>query len=1213
MTRAATSRTDKTGWRVFIDRGGTFTDIVAIGPRDERVVRKLLSENPAHYRDAVLAGIRDAIGLDAKTPLSDAALNEVRIGTTVATNALLERKGARTALLVTRGFRDALRIGYQNRPQLFARRIVLPEPLYERVIEVDERIGADGAIVRPLDLDSVRGALESAKAEGTESIAVVLMHGYRFPAHEQEVATLARSFGFAHVTASHEAGPIIRFVARGDTTVADAYLTPVLSRYTGHLAAELSQTRLYFMQSNGGLADPQRFRGRDAILSGPASGIIGAARVSEAAGFSRIIAFDMGGTSTDVSHYDGAFERSAMTEVAGVKFQAPMLRIHTVAAGGGSKLLFDGARFRVGPASAGADPGPACYRKDGPLTVTDANVMVGKIRPEFFPKIFGLAQNQSIDAEIVRRKFEILAGEIHAATGIARKLPEIAEGFLKIAVQNMANAIKKISVQRGRDVTRYTLCCFGGAGGQHACLVADALGMTQVLVPALAGVLSAVGLSLARIGALKQQSVERALESLDDAAFDRLFTPLELACTEELQAQGAEEMSVERRVHIRYRGSDTALLLAYRNTKTLADDFAVAHRIRFGFTDPQAPLIAATIEVEATESGGREAVHFNDGAANRRGGIEPVATATMFSEGAERKAAIYSRDDLAPGDRIDGPAIVTESDSTTIVEPGWRAEMLPQGHLLLTRVQKRESVAAAGTQADPVLLEMFNNFFMAIAEQMGAALAETAHSVNIKERLDFSCAIFDRDGALIANAPHVPVHLGSMGESVRAVVRQHSGQMRAGDSFALNAPYNGGTHLPDITVVTPVFGEDVFDEGGHEILFFVASRGHHADVGGITPGSMPPESRTIAEEGVLLDGLKIAEAGRFLESEIRAALGAGEWPARNPDQNILDLKAQLAANAAGGRELLALAKTYSLDVVRTYMGHVQANAEESVRRVIDKIGGGSFMAPMDDGSEIHVRISTNRERREATIDFTGTSAQRNNNLNAPLAVTQAAVLYVFRTLVDDDIPLNEGCMKPLLLIVPEGSMLNPKFPAAVAAGNVETSQCVTDALFAAVGALAASQGTMNNFTFGDARLQYYETICGGAGAGPGFAGATAVQTHMTNSRLTDPEVLESRFPILVEEFSIRADSGGKGKWPGGDGVVRKIRFLAPLEASILSTRRKTVPFGLDGGGAGASGRNYVLRAGGIVEELPGTGSRAMNPGDVFVIETPGGGGFGKPD
>ena len=1211
MTPAATSRTDRTGWRVFIDRGGTFTDIVAVGPGGERVVRKLLSENPAHYRDAVLAGIRDAIGLDAKTPLSAADLDEVRIGTTVATNALLERKGARTALLVTRGFRDALRIGYQNRPQLFARRIVLPEPLYERVIEVDERIGADGAVIRPLDLDSVRGALESAKTEGIESIAIVLMHGYRFPAHEQEMAELARSLGFAHVIASHEAGPIIRFVARGDTTVADAYLTPVLGRYTGHLAAELSQTRLYFMQSNGGLADPKRFRGRDAILSGPAGGIIGAARVSEAAGFSRIIGFDMGGTSTDVSQYDGAFERSAMTEVAGVKFQAPMLRIHTVAAGGGSKLLFDGARFRVGPASAGADPGPACYRKGGPLTVTDANVMAGKIRPEFFPKIFGPEQNQPIDAEIVRRKFENLAAEIREATGIAREPSEIAEGFLKIAVQNMANAIKKISVQRGRDVTRYTLCCFGGAGGQHACLVADALGMTQVLVPAMAGVLSALGLSLARIGTLKQQSVERALESLDDAAFDELFASLETKAAEELRAQGAEDMSAERRVHIRYRGSDTALPLAYRHTKSLADDFAVAHRTRFGFIDPDTPLIVATIEVEATESGGAPAQSVK-GIANRRGGIRLLATAAMFSDGVERKAAIYARDDLAPGDTLDGPAIIVESDSTTIVEPGWRAEMLPQGHLLLTRIRKRESVAAIGTTtgtgADPVLLEMFNNFFMAIAEQMGAALAETAHSVNIKERLDFSCAIFDSGGALIANAPHVPVHLGSMGESVRAVVRKQGGRMRAGDSFALNAPYNGGTHLPDITVVTPVFGEDNGD-----ILFFTASRGHHADVGGITPGSMPPESRTIAEEGVLLDGLKIAESGKFLETEFRAALGAGEWPARNPDQNVLDLKAQLAANATGGRELLALAKTYSLAVVRAYMGHVQDNAEESVRRVIDKIGGGAFMAPMDDGSEIRVRITTDRIRREATIDFTGTSAQRNNNLNAPLAVTQAAVIYVFRTLVDDDIPLNEGCMKPLRLVVPEGSMLNPKFPAAVAAGNVETSQCVTDALFAAVGSLAASQGTMNNFTFGDARLQYYETICGGAGAGPGFAGASAVHTHMTNSRLTDPEVLESRFPVLVEEFSIRSDSGGKGKWPGGDGVIRKIRFLAPLEASILSTRRKTVPFGLDGGGAGASGHNYVLRATGAIEELPGTGSSAMNPGDVFVIETPGGGGFGKPD
>jgi 5-oxoprolinase (ATP-hydrolysing) len=1201
------ARGKKSGWRIFVDRGGTFTDVVARSPEGRLVVRKLLSENPGRYPDAVLAGIREAAGLAPDAPLAGLDLEEVRIGTTVATNALLERRGARTALVVTRGFRDALRIGYQNRPRLFARHIVLPEPLYRRVIEVDERVGADGAILRPLDLDSARGALEAALAEGIESVAVAFLHGYRYPEHEREVAKLAREIGFAHVVASHEASPLIKFVARGDTAVADAYLTPVLGRYTERVIAELSGARLFFMQSSGGLAQAARFRGKDSILSGPAGGIVGAARVCEAAGFSRIIAFDMGGTSTDVSHYDGAFERDISTDVDGIRFQAPMLSIHTVAAGGGSKLVFDGARFRVGPGSAGADPGPACYRKGGPLTITDCNVMVGKIQPDFFPKVFGPDNDQPIDAETVHEKFAALAEEVRSAAGVARETAEIAEGFLTIAVQNMANAIKRVSIQRGRDVTRYTLCCFGGAGGQHACLVADALGMTQVFVPVMAGVLSALGLSLAEIRTVRQQSVERPLETLDENDVAALFDGLERVWAEELRGQGAREAAIARRVHVRYRGSDSALMLDYRDAAQVAREFAQAHAARFGFADAEVPLILATIEVEAVAAGGPaiEPAAIPAGAGKRRGGFGPIAHAEIFSGGAAHKAAVYARDDLAEGDRIEGPAIVAEQDATTVIEPGWRGDVLPRGHLLLTRVAERPRVPAAGTSADPVMLEVFNNFFMAIAGRMGAALAETAHSVNIKERLDFSCAIFDAEGGLVANAPHVPVHLGSMGESVRAVMQTHGATMRAGDSFALNAPYRGGTHLPDITVVTPVF-----DAPGRKVLFYVASRGHHADVGGTTPGSMPPGSRTIAEEGVLIDGLKIVEAGRFLDADVRAALGAGPWPARNPDLNVLDLKAQIAANTTGAREMSSLVDAYSLDTVRGYMRHVQDNAEESVRRVLDVIKDGAFSAQVDDGSHIRVRIAVDRNRREATIDFSGTSDQRSNNLNAPLAVTRAAVLYVFRTLVDDDIPLNEGCLKPLRIIAPEGSMLNPRYPAAVAAGNVETSQCVTDALFAALGAMAACQGTMNNFTFGDARFQYYETLCGGAGAGPGFDGASAVHTHMTNSRLTDPEILESRFPVVVEEFAIRAGSGGGGRWRGGDGAVRRIRFLAPMQASILSTRRKVAPFGLAGGLAGAPGRNYVLRADGRIEELPGTASVAMEPGDVFVVETPGGGGYG---
>ena len=1193
------------GWRIFVDRGGTFTDVVALDPDGRAITRKVLSDNPGRYDDAVIEGIREAAGLGPDDALAALDLEEVRIGTTVATNALLERRGARTALVVTRGFGDALRIGYQNRPKLFVRKIELPEPLYERVIEVDERIAADGSVITRLDEARVRKAFASAVADGVTSAAIVLMHGYRFPDHERVLARLAREAGFEYVSASHEASPLIRFVARGQTTVADAYLTPKLAGYTESVAAALPGGRLFFMQSNGGLAHAAHFKGHNAIVSGPAGGIVGAARVSESAGFPRIIAFDMGGTSTDVSHYDGVFEREPVTTVGGLQLQAPTLSIHTVAAGGGSKLEFDGARFRAGPGSGGADPGPACYRKGGPLTVTDCNVMVGKIQPAFFPRIFGPGFDQEIDAATVKTQFAALADDVRSATGQDRAPEEVAEGFLTVAVQNMANAIKQVSVQQGRDVTRYVLCCFGGAGGQHACLVADALGMTQVLVPAMAGVLSAVGLSLAEIRTLKQRSVEAPLKEFDDFRFNALFDPLEDDCREELRRQGVLQFEFVRRVLLRYRGSDTNLPVPYVPGPLLARHFQDAHLRRFGFSDPDTPLEIAAVEIEGVGPGGPGVALGNAAATETaKKSPRPAGAARMFSGGKWHETSIYARDDLAPGAKVSGPAIITEADATTVVEPGWRAEVLPQGHLLLARGRPLKR-AAVGGAVDPVMLEVFHGHFTAIAERMGATLANTAHSVNIKERFDFSCAIFDSDGALVANAPHVPVHLGSMGESVRAIMAQNGDSMRPGDSFALNAPYRGGTHLPDITVVTPVF-----DTKGAEIQFYVASRGHHADVGGITPGSMPPESKTIDEEGILIDGIRIVAGGRFLESDVRTLLGAGQWPARNPNENVSDLKAQVAANATGAEELRALIAAYSFDVVRSYMRHVQDNAEESVRRVLDVLKDGRFTAKMDDGSEICVAIKVDKAARAAAVDFSGTSPQRPDNLNAPSAVTQAAVLYVFRTLVEDDIPLNDGCFKPLSIVVPEGSLLGPKYPAAVAGGNVETSQCMVDAMFAAVNAMAASQGTMNNFTFGNARLQYYETLCGGAGAGPGFDGASAVHTHMTNSRLTDAEILESRFPVLIEAFEIRRGSGGAGAFHGGDGVVRKVRFLAPMEAAILSTRRKIAPFGLAGGGDGEPGRNYILRSG-RREDLPGTATVMVNAGDIFVIETPGGGGFGR--
>ena len=1207
-------RTSAGGWQFWIDRGGTFTDVVAKRPDGATETRKLLSQNPERYSDAAIQGIRDCLGLKPGERIPSEAIRAVKMGTTVATNALLERQGDRTVLAITRGFGDALRIGYQNRPKLFERRIVLPELLYERVVEIDERIDAGGQVLTPLDEDGARAGLRAAFDDGIRSIAVVFMHGYRHTAHERRVAEIAREIGFTQVSTSHRTSPLMKLVSRGDTTVVDAYLSPILRRYVDGVADELGDVRLMFMQSNGGLTDARLFQGKDSILSGPAGGVVGMVRTAEIAGFGRVIGFDMGGTSTDVSHYDGEYERAFETQVAGVRMRAPMMRIHTVAAGGGSILHFDGARFRVGPESAGADPGPACYRRGGPLAVTDCNVMLGRIQPRFFPRVFGPNADQPLDAEVVERRFAALAAEIAAATGERKSPEQVAAGFLTIAVENMANAIKQISVQRGYDVTEYTLNSFGGAAGQHACLVADSLGMTTVLVHPYAGVLSAYGMGLADIRAMREQSVELTLEPqvLDDLA--ARLGALGADARVEIEGQGVEagNITVLAKAHLRYQGTDTALLVAFAGpTLTGQDEMTAAfedlHTQRFGFTMPGRALIVEAISAEAIGVTEKIIDPERQAPADRPA---PVALDTVESGfgGARRPTPVYDRDDLAPGDAIDGPAIIIDANATTVVEPGWRAETTVRDHLILRRVVERPKAEAVGTRADPVMLEVFNNLFMSIAEQMGATLANTAYSVNIKERLDFSCAVFDRDGHLIANAPHMPVHLGSMGESIETVIRERRGTMKPGDVYVLNAPYNGGTHLPDITVITPVF-----DAAGAEILFFVGSRGHHADIGGITPGSMPPDSRTVDEEGVLIDNEVLVEGGRFREAEMVALLTGGRWPARNPEQNLADLRAQIAATEKGVQELRKMVEHFGLDVVWAYMGHVQDNAEEQVRRVLDVLKDGSFAYEMDDGAQIRVAISIDGRGRTATIDFTGTSAQRDNNFNAPSAVCKAAVVYVFRTLVDDDIPLNAGCLKPLRIVNPEGSMLNPRYPAAVVAGNVETSQCITDTLYGALGTMAASQGTMNNFTFGNERHQYYETICGGSGAGPDFDGTDAVQTHMTNSRLTDPEVLEWRFPVLVRAFAIRRGSGGRGRHRGGDGVVRRIRFLEPMTAAILSGHRRIPPYGLAGGEAGKPGRNAVERTDGSVEELAGTDRTEMNPGDVFVIETPGGGGYGAPD
>ncbi|MFH9583125.1 hydantoinase B/oxoprolinase family protein [Streptomyces globisporus] len=1200
-------------WEFWIDRGGTFTDIVGRRPDGRLITRKLLSHDPGRYDDAAVAGIRLLLGLDPGEPVPADRVAAVRMGTTVATNALLERRGEPTVLLITEGFRDALRIAYQNRPRLFDRHIVLPETVHERVIEVPERIDAHGGTVRPLELGPVREQLRAAHAEGLRSAAVVLMHGYRHPAHERAVAEAAREAGFTQVSSSHEVSPLIRLVPRGDTTVVDAYLSPVLGRYVDEVAARLDGIRLMFLQSNGGLREATRFRGKDAVLSGPAGGVVGMVRTSQQAGHDRVIGFDMGGTSTDVSHYAGEFERELGTQVAGVRMRAPMMSIHTVAAGGGSVLHFDGSRYRVGPDSAGADPGPACYRRGGPLTVTDANVMLGRVQPAHFPAVFGPDGDLPLDADHVSGRFTELADEVGRATGRRPDEAEAAAGFLEIAVLNMANAVKKISVQRGHDVTRYALTGFGGAGGQHVCAVADALGIGTVLVPPLAGVLSAYGIGLADATAMREQSVEEQLDAAGRERVERLCAELADRTREALRADGVPDSAITTRARIllRYAGTDAALPVDPDTEAAMAEAFAAAHRARFGFTMDK-PVVVETVSVEAT--GATDATgtaDATDGSAPVTGsGPDPHAaapppadTVDLYAEGRWQRAPLHRRAGLHVGATVTGPAIIAEDDATTVVDPGWQAEAAPTGHLVLTRSTPRPERTAVGTRVDPVLLEVFNSLFMSIAEQMGVRLENTAHSVNIKERLDFSCALFDAEGNLIANAPHIPVHLGSMGESIKEVLRRNEDTLHPGDVYAVNDPYHGGTHLPDVTVVTPVF-----DEG--KLRFLVASRGHHAEIGGITPGSMPAFSRTIHEEGVLFDNWLLVRDGRLREEETRDLLASAPHPSRSPDTNLADLRAQIAANEKGIAELRRMTDQFGADVVDAYMGHVQDNAEESVRRIVAGLHDGHCRYETDSGAVIQVRLTVDRDARSAHLDFTGTSPQQPGNANAPRSVVMAAVLYVFRTLVGADIPLNSGCLKPLDVTIPPGSMLDPSYPAATVAGNVETSQAVTGALYGAIGGQAEGSGTMNNLTFGNDHVQYYETIASGSGAGDGFDGADAVQTHMTNSRLTDPEILEWRLPVRLESFAVREDSGGAGRWHGGHGVERRIRFLEPVTIALLSGHRRVPPYGADGGEPGALGEQYIERAGGEAVPLEGCDTAELKAGDVLVVRTPGGGGYG---
>lgn len=1191
--------TNKNGWQFWIDRGGTFTDVVACNPTGEIKSLKLLSENKNHYDDAAIAAIRHFLCTKPDQRINHQLIHSVKMGTTVATNALLERKGDRTLLVITKGFRDALKIGYQSRPRLFDRNVILPEQLYEMVIEIDERTGPNGDILIPLDISSAKDEMEKAFHAGITSVAIVSMHSYRFPETEAEVARIAKDIGFTQISTSHEINPVMKLVGRGDTTVADAYLNPILHKYVERVKKELGDTPLYFMQSNGGLASATQFKGKDSILSGPAGGIVGAVKTAQAAGFDKIITFDMGGTSTDVSHYDGTYERTYETVVAGVRVRTPMMNIHTVAAGGGSILHYDGSRFRVGPDSAGAAPGPACYRNDGPLTVTDCNVLLGYISPDYFPQTFGEEANQPLDKDLVKKKFTEFASSINGDM----EYEDIAEGFLEIAVENMAAAIKKISTEKGYDVRDYTLVSFGGAGGQHACKIADKLGIKKIFLHPYAGVLSAFGMGLADLRAIKEQTIEKSLSDEHSGIFTKTAVALAKEVEEKLKAQNVTNIKIKTRLHIKYQGSDSTSEVSIADVGTMKSEFEKLHKQQFGFVSPDKTLIVERIHVEAYGGSGQAGFKPSRTIANNA-----ISRTKVFRGGTWQSASVIHRDELGTQiKRLTGPAIIREEHGTNYLEKGWAATADDKHNLILERIDQLDQSHAIGTDVDPIQLEIFNNLFMSIAEQMGAVLENVAHSVNMKERLDFSCALFDIKGNLVANAPHMPVHLGSMGKSIQTVINNRKGTMKKGDVYMLNDPYNGGTHLPDITVISPWFKKN-----GKEPSFYVATRGHHADIGGITPGSMPPMSKNIVDEGILFDDFLLATNDKFNEIGLKHKLTTGDYPARNPEQNIADLKGQIAANNKGIRELDRITNHYGVETVSAYMKHVQYNAEESVRRVIHKLSNAEFNYPLDNGAHIRGSIKIDRNTRSATIDFNGTSPELDNNFNAPLAICHAAVLYVFRCLVDDDIPLNQGCLKPVNIIVPEKCFLNPSYPRAVVAGNVETSQAIVNALFLALGAMAASQGTMNNFTFGNDEFQYYETIAGGMGATDKNNGASAIQTHMTNSRLTDPEILEWRYPVILKQFKIRENSGGVGKFRGGDGIERRIEFLQDMKAAILSNNRNIAPMGLNGGGDAARGENWIQRKGGEIEILGGCAETDVKKGDIFIIKTPGGGGYGNP-
>jgi 5-oxoprolinase (ATP-hydrolysing) len=1210
-------------WRFWIDRGGTFTDVIgqAVGGPDSpnggaETSLKLLSASPA-YPDAAVEAMRRILEVRPGEPFPAARVEAIKMGTTVATNALLERAGAKTLFVTTRGFADSILIGDQARPELFALTIVRPEPLYSGVVEADERLDAQGDVVRPLDRAALTEELKAAVAQGYASAAIAFLHADLNPEHERQAGEIAKAVGFQFVALSHEVSPLPRFIPRAETTVADAYLTPILQSYVRQVERAVAGAPLYFMTSAGGLVHAEAFRGRDAVVSGPAGGVVGVARTAEQARAGAVLGFDMGGTSTDVCRYAGQLERRDTAKVAGARIRSPMLDVETVAAGGGSILTFDGMRARAGPASAGADPGPACYGRGGPATVTDANLVLGRLDPRFFPSVFGPGGDQPLDPAAAHARL----AELATAMG-AESVEAAAEGFVAVAVEQMAQAVRRISTERGFDPREHALTAFGGAAGQVACQTAEALGVTEILCPRYASVLSAWGIGQAQVTALRQAGLEVPLDANGLARARTVLAEVEGAARAAMAEQGAETAAVGQTLRLRYDGADAELPVPLTDLAAAKAQFEQAHQRLFGFIEPDRTILIAAVEAEAQSN--TSAHPRESGDPGVFGVAEPAQAAAspigpngkslgprfrgdermkMFAYGAWHDAPVIPADQFTTAD---GPALVVRNDTQIALAPGWRAGADAEGLIRLTRTSAGTAKAIALDRPDPVTLELFNRRFMGVAEAMGAALERTAHSVNIKERLDFSCALFDADGGLVANAPHMPVHLGSMGASVRAVRDRHP-VLHPGEAFALNNPYAGGTHLPDITVVMPIFMD-----GAGEPSFYVAARGHHADVGGVQPGSMPPFSKTIDEEGVMLDALPIMREGRFLEAETRAALMSGPWPVRAPDTNLADLKAQIAACQAGGAAVTAMIRTYGAAAVARYMTFVQQNAAAAVRRAVGRLSDGFARVPLDGGGEIVVTTTVDAEAGEATLDFTASADQLPTNFNGPSAIVDAAALYVFRTLVDDDIPLNSGCLEPLNILTRPGSMLDPRPPAAVVAGNVETSQHVVDALYAALGVMANSLGTMSNFTFGDAQRQYYETICGGAGATAHAPGASAVHTHMTNSRLTDPEILERRFPVRVESFGVRRGSGGAGARRGGDGAIRRIRFLADMEAALLSSRRQHAPQGLAGGEPALPGAQRLIAASGTVTDLPGCFALDVHAGDMIEIETPGGGGYGVP-